>query len=205
MCHCYCVSLQPTCLVDQGEPRSILLSGQHRFFTRISVTLKLCRRLLSGQYGSDVVVVVLCVCVGGVVLVPFMAPQVEVGGGGLSVHRGYLYIPPIPECSSFTCIDHTAATAHTVFTGRRKTCLFSLFSSLCLLLCCTTTFFILGNACNISTAGAPVLPCMEPAVWLRRLTSSSEGDHWGTLASPTTRTARSRCPARPDTDSWSTG
>lgn len=54
----HCVSLQPTCLVDQGEPRSVLLSEPHHFFTRISVTLKLCRRLLSGQYGSEVVEVV---------------------------------------------------------------------------------------------------------------------------------------------------
>lgn len=74
ICRCYCVSLQPTCLVGQEEPQSILLSELHHFSTRISVTLKLCRRLLSGQYGSDVVV--------GGFLLSFMAPQVKAGGWG---------------------------------------------------------------------------------------------------------------------------
>ncbi|XP_061135382.1 Hermansky-Pudlak syndrome 4 protein isoform X2 [Syngnathus typhle] len=39
---------EPTCLGDQGQPPSVLLSEPHHSFTRISVTLKLCRRLLSG-------------------------------------------------------------------------------------------------------------------------------------------------------------
>lgn len=57
MCLCYCVSLQPTCLAGQGEPGINPLSEPHHFFTRISVTLRLCRRLLSGQHGNDAVAV----------------------------------------------------------------------------------------------------------------------------------------------------
>ncbi|XP_061763186.1 Hermansky-Pudlak syndrome 4 protein isoform X2 [Nerophis ophidion] len=38
----------PTCLPEPGEAPSVLLSEPHRFSTRISVALKLCRRLLSG-------------------------------------------------------------------------------------------------------------------------------------------------------------
>lgn len=73
----HCVSLQPTCLPGRGEPPSVPLSGPRHSSTRISATLRLCRRLLSGQYGSHMVW-----RWGQGVPVPFRAPAAEVGGGG---------------------------------------------------------------------------------------------------------------------------
>ena len=46
------LSLQPTCLVVREQHKSVPLSEPHHCSTRISLTLKLCRRLLSGQYDS---------------------------------------------------------------------------------------------------------------------------------------------------------
>lgn len=126
-------------------------------------------------------------------------------GLDLSVHRVYHRIPPFPKCSSSTCIDHTPSDSPLL---EKKVLLFYVS-----LLCHFVFAFVLHDIvltclkckCDILTAGVLELQCMEAAAWPRKLTSSSMGDRWGTLASPTTRTVLSYCPARPDTDYWSTG
>lgn len=123
-------------------------------------------------------------------------------GMDLSVHHVYHHIPN--KCSSFTCADHTPSLTST---GKQNLSIAAslLRHSALFLLHVIILFTWNVNVRDIFTAGVPALLSMEPAAWPRRLTSCSTGDHWGTRASQTTRTALSPCQARLDTDYWNTG